>query len=205
MARLSQLAGNLWIVFPPTVTIAVLFALFQQGLSLFNFTTQFFRTGTEQHPAQFFYLSPQMFYFPFIFFDLFFGTCQCRAQEGLRLFNQTQLLVFLTELAFQFCNANEVFLTHGRFYNAARRFLQHCQGVKAGCFWLTPVQLIEEHCQLRAGNGYLTVTYRRPDKLAFLQAFGEQAQTISISPKNFNGVTPSATEDKQVTGEGINI
>ena len=38
-----------------------------------------------------------MFYFPFIFFDLFFGTCQCRAQEGLRLFNQTQLLVFLTE------------------------------------------------------------------------------------------------------------
>ncbi|BBQ64384.1 hypothetical protein WP2S18E08_43670 [Escherichia coli] len=57
LARLSQLAGNLWIVFPPTVTIAVLFALFQQGLSLFNFTTQFFRTGTEQHPAQFFYLS----------------------------------------------------------------------------------------------------------------------------------------------------
>ena len=38
-----------------------------------------------------------MFYFPFIFFDLFFGTCQCRAQEGFRLFNQTQLLVFLTE------------------------------------------------------------------------------------------------------------
>ena len=29
--------------------------------------------------------------------------------------------------------------------------------------WLTPVQLIEEHCQLRAGNGYLAVTYRRPD------------------------------------------
>ena len=148
MARLSQLAGNLRIVFPPTVTIAVLFTLFQQSLSQFNFTTQLFRTGTEQHPAQFFYLSPQMFYFPFIFFDLFFGTCQCRAQEGLRLFNQTQLLVFLTELAFQFCNANEVFLTHGRFYNAARRFLQHCQCVKAGCFWLTPVQLIEEHGEL---------------------------------------------------------
>ncbi|BBU82492.1 hypothetical protein EIMP300_38920 [Escherichia coli] len=33
----------------------------------------------------------------------------------------------------------------------------------------------------------------------------EQAQTISISPKNFDGVTPSATEDKQVTGEGIII
>lgn len=46
MARLSQLAGNLRIVFPPTVTIAVLFTLFQQSLSQFNFTTQFFRTGT---------------------------------------------------------------------------------------------------------------------------------------------------------------
>ena len=134
MTRLSQPAGNLRIVFPPTVTIAVLFTLFQQGLSQFNFTTQFFRTGTEQHPAQFFYLSPQMFYFPFIFFDLFFGTCQCRAQEGLRLFNQTQLLVFLTEgfsllreQPFQLCDANEVFLTHDRFYNAVRSFLQHCQ------------------------------------------------------------------------------
>ena len=55
---------------------------------------------------------------------------------------------------------------------------------------------------MRTGNRYLAVTYRRPDKLAFLQAFGEQAQTISISPKNFNGVTPSATEDKQVVGQG---
>ena len=84
-------------------------------------------------------------------------------------------------------------------------FLQHCQCVKAGCFWLTPVQLIEEHCQLRVGNGYLTVTHRRPDKLAFLQAFGEQAQTISISPEDFNHVIPSATEDEQVTGEGVLI
>ncbi len=74
-----------------------------------------------------------MFYFPFIFFDLFFGTCQCRAQEGFRLFNQTQLLVFLTE-GFSLAqratfpvSANEVFLTHDRFYNAVRSFLQHCQ------------------------------------------------------------------------------
>ena len=73
MARLSQLAGNQRVILTPTVTIAFLLALFQQGFSLFNLTTQFFRTGTEQHPAQFFYLSPQMFYFPFIFFDLFFG------------------------------------------------------------------------------------------------------------------------------------
>lgn len=189
MARLSQLAGNLRIVFPPTVTIAVLFTLFQQSLSQFNFTTQFserYRTAS----GAVFYLSPQMFYFPFIFFDLFFGTCQCRAQEGFRLFNQTQLLVFLTEgfsllreQPFQLCDANEVFLTHDRFIMRSGVFTT--LSVSYGwMFWLTPVQLIEEHCQLRAGNGYLAVTYRRPDKLAFLQAFGEQAQTISISPKN---------------------
>lgn len=97
MARLSQLAENQRVILTPTVTIAFLLALFQQGFSLFNLTLQFFRTGSEQHPAQFFYLSPQMLYFSLIFFDLFFGTCQCRAQEGLRLFNQTQLLIFLTE------------------------------------------------------------------------------------------------------------
>lgn len=68
-------------------------------------------------------------------------------------------------------------------------FLQHCQCVKAGCFWLTPVQLIEEHCQLRAGNGYFTTTHRRPDKLTFFQAFGEQAQAISISSEDFTYVT----------------
>ncbi len=56
---------------------------------------------------------------------------------------------------------------------------------------------------MRAGNGYLTITHRRPDKLAFLQAFGEQAQTISIGPQDFNGVTPSAAKDEQVTGDGF--
>lgn len=148
-----------------------------------------------------------MFYFPFIFFDLFFGAGQRRAQEGLRLFNLAQLLVFLTEgfsllreQPFQLSDANEVFLTHGRFYNPAMTFLQHYQCIKAGCFRLTPVQLIEEHCQLRAGNEYLAITHCWPDKLAFLQAFGEQAQTIS--PQDFNRVTPSTTEDKQVSGEG---
>ncbi|EIH05454.1 hypothetical protein EC50588_A0132 [Escherichia coli 5.0588] len=41
--------------------------------------------------------------------------------------------------------------------------------------------------------------------MAFLQTFGEQAQTISISPQDFNRVTPSAAKDKQVTGEGVLI
>ena len=71
-------------------------------------------------------------------------------------------------------------------------------------FWLTPVSLSRGALPVASGYGYLAVTYRRPDKLAFLRAFGEQAQTISISPKIL-GCHPSATEDKQVTGEGIII
>ncbi|STW13329.1 Uncharacterised protein [Klebsiella pneumoniae subsp. rhinoscleromatis] len=70
-----------------------------------------------------------MFYFPCIFFGLFFGMGQHRAQKGLRLFNLTQFLVFLTEgftllreQPSQLSDANEVFLTHDRFYNAVMSF-----------------------------------------------------------------------------------
>jgi hypothetical protein len=45
MTRLSQLTGNLRVILTPAVTIAFLLALFQQGLSLFNLTMQFVRTG----------------------------------------------------------------------------------------------------------------------------------------------------------------
>lgn len=38
--------------------------------------------------------------------------------------------------------------------------------------------------------------------LLLSQAFGEQAQTISISPQDFNGVTPSAREGEQMTKGG---
>ncbi|SQC83982.1 Uncharacterised protein [Klebsiella pneumoniae] len=91
-----------------------------------------------------------MFYFPCIFFGLFFGMGQHRAQKGLRLFNLTQFLVFLTEgftllreQPSQLSDANEVFLTHDRFYNAVMSFLQHCQYIKVGDF---RGQLIEVHC-----------------------------------------------------------
>lgn len=96
MARLSQLAGNQRVILTPTVTIAFLLALFQQGFSLFNLTTQFservpnsIRRSFLSEPADALFLAHLL--------RSFFGTCQCRAQEGLRLFNQTQLLVFLTE------------------------------------------------------------------------------------------------------------
>ncbi len=60
-------------------------------------------------------------------------------------------------------------------------------------------------CQLRAGNGYLAVTYRRPDGLLHSEAFGEQAQTVASAPKILTVSLKPATEDKRVTGEGIII
>ncbi len=82
-----------------------------------------------------------MLYFPLIFFDLFFGTCQRRTQEGLHLFNQTQLLVFLTEgfsllreQPFQFSDTNEVFLTHDRFYNPAMTFYNIVSALRRDVF-----------------------------------------------------------------------
>lgn len=42
MPRLAKLAGNLRIVIPPIVTVALLLLLFQQGFSVFNLSAKFF-------------------------------------------------------------------------------------------------------------------------------------------------------------------
>ena len=49
----------------------------------------------------------------------------------------------------------------------------------------------------------LSIAGDRPDEAAPLQAFGEESQTISISPQDFNRVPPSATEDEQMPGERV--
>ncbi len=123
MARLSQLAGNLRIVFPPTVTIAVLFTLFQQSLQPVQLHDAVFQNGTEQHPAQFFYLSPpQMFYFPFI--SSIFSSARVSAERRKASVSSTRPEVAglsdgglqpAQRATFQLCDANEVFLTHDRF------------------------------------------------------------------------------------------
>lgn len=56
-----------------------------------------------------------------------------------------------------------------------------------------------------AGDHYFSVAHSRPDKLAFFQAFGKQAQTISIGPEDFYSISLAATEDKQMAGERILI
>ena len=58
---------------------------------------------------------------------------------------------------------------------------------------------------MRATNCHLAVAHGGPDELPFLKAFGEEAQSIRICPENFDGITPAATEDEQVAGEGVLI
>lgn len=48
------------------------------------------------------------------------------------------------------------------FYNAVRSFYNIVSELRRDVL-ADASQLIEEHCQLQAGNGYLAVTYRRPD------------------------------------------
>ncbi|CAM3818087.1 Uncharacterised protein [Klebsiella pneumoniae] len=148
MARLAKLTRNLLIVIPAVVTIALLLLLFQQGFGVFNLSAKFFRTGAEQHPPQFFYLCPQMLYFAFFVLDFLFSPGQRRTQERPSLCNEAELTVFLAKRVFQRGDRGEIVLTQDPIYNAAMLLLQHCQWVKASCFWLTPVQLIEEHGEL---------------------------------------------------------
>ena len=127
MPRLAKLAGNLRIVIPPVVTVALLFLLFQQGFGVFNLSAKFFGAGTEQHPPQFFYLSPQVLYFTFFVLDFLFSTGQRRTQERLSLCNEAELIVFLAKRVFQRSDTGEIVVIHNRFYNAVMIFLQHCQ------------------------------------------------------------------------------
>ena len=50
---------------------------------------------------------------------------------------------------------------------------------------------------------HLAVTGDRPDEAAPLQAFGEEAQSVAVSPQHFYLVTPASAEDKQVSGERV--
>ncbi len=83
--------------------------------------------GTEQHPPQFFYLSPQMLYLALFVLYFLFSAGQCRTQERLSLCNETELTVFLAKRVFQRSDTGKIVVIHNRFYNAVMIFLQHCQ------------------------------------------------------------------------------
>ena len=50
---------------------------------------------------------------------------------------------------------------------------------------------------------HLAVTGDWPDEAAPLQAFGEEAQSVTVSPQHFYLVTPASAEDEQVSGERV--
>ncbi len=89
-----------------------------------------------------------MLYFALFVLYFLFSAGQRRTQERLCLCNETELTVFLAKRIFQRSDTGKIVLTQDPIYNAVIFFLQHCQWVKTCCFWLTPVQLIEEHSEL---------------------------------------------------------
>ena len=65
------------------------------------------------------------------------------------------------------------------------------RSVRFGCF------------QLIRSKVHLAVTGDWPDEAAPLQAFGEEAQSVTVSPQHFYLVTPASAEDEQVSGERV--
>lgn len=47
------------------------------------------------------------------------------------------------------------------------------------------------------------ISGNRPDEAAPLQAFGEEAQSVAVSPQHFYLVTPASAEDEQMPGERV--
>ena len=71
-------------------------------------------------------------------------------------------------------------------------------------FWLTPVQLIEDIASCERVMD--TLPSRTAGQINWPSSgLVNRHRPSASAQKNFDGVTPSATEDKQVTGEGIII
>ncbi len=49
----------------------------------------------------------------------------------------------------------------------------------------------------------LSIAGDRPDEAAPLQAFGEEAQSVTVSPQHFYLVPPASAEDEQVSAERV--
>ncbi len=50
---------------------------------------------------------------------------------------------------------------------------------------------------------HLAVTGDWPDEAAPLQAFGEEAQSVTVSPQHFYPATRASAEDEQASGERV--
>lgn len=68
---------------------------------------------------------------------------------------------------------------------------------------MLPVDALKKHGQLSRSKVNLSIAGDRPDEAAPLQAFGEEAQSVTVSPPHFYLVTPTSAKDKQVSGERV--
>lgn len=50
---------------------------------------------------------------------------------------------------------------------------------------------------------HLSIAGDRPDEAAPFQAFGEEAQSVAVSPQHFYLVTPASAKDEQMPGERV--
>lgn len=119
--------------------------------------------------------------------------------------NDTELVVFLAEQSFQLSNACRELSVHLCLIMFSIGKLQHFKDIKAGGFWLVPVQFVEEHGKLRTSDRDFTVPDDWPDEMTIFEASCVHTQPICICPEDFLHVTTSATEDKEVPGAGIFI
>lgn len=70
-------------------------------------------------------------------------------------------------------------------------------------FRVLPVDALKKHGQLSRSKVNLSIAGDRPDEAAPLQAFGEEAQSVAVSPQHFYLVTPASAEDEQMPGERV--
>ncbi len=68
---------------------------------------------------------------------------------------------------------------------------------------MLPVDALKKHGQLSRSKVNLSIAGDRPDEAAPFQAFGEEAQSVTVSPQHFYLVTPASAEDEQMPGERV--
>ena len=103
----------------------------------------------------------------------------------------TQIHV-LAERIFQRSDTGGIVLTHNHIYSVVIIFYNMVSELSRdvlGC-------LQSSLSRSMASCDRFTLADGGPDELACLKAFGEQVQTVCISPENFDGITPATTEDE---------
>src|SRR5882762_4659744 len=67
----------------------------------------------------------------------------------------------------------------------------------------SPINTLQQHRELRAGQGDGAGCSLWPHEPAALKALREQAQPIPVPPQHLDTIPTSTAEDKQLPGEGI--